>query len=475
MIDFDILRKKIQQGEIPNIRFYGWKEEEGGFRYKSDIEASFIENELRDFSGELAPLVAFKRAIDTVNARFSPHKVLSLDHWDEYEVINGKLNGRVWIGVWIPIVDGEPVYTLNNKMIEGCTDVKNINGKLNGRVRICGNRVDIIHGKYEIKEGWSARWLPVINGRLIEQNTTLSVTFRNNIINCKYIQNINNELNGIIDGKVFINGKIDDSIKGSVFYDVRIINNKLNGSVICDDDSYFSNTVRWPIIDGQLIKNIDGHKIISCGYIYNIDGKLNGEVKIANGLLKNKQLLLPVIDGELIYQVDGQKIISCRDIRNIKGRLNGIVVLEDNRYVPVVDGKIIEEIDGHYLRSCLSIKVINDKLNGQVYLNDDRGVPVINGKIIEEIDGWLIQDCKNIRNENNALSGHVKIGGRWLPVIGGVLVEKVEGLTLVEMDRDLVFSTAGGMFNGIAKFKHEDGRIKYRVVVLGEFVDIVND
>jgi len=172
-------------------------------------------NELPPDAQELPPPEAFESLVAHLEA--SGKKVTALDEWEKYELIGGKLNGRVRVGGrWLPAINGELVGEIGGREIAGCRDVRNVGGKLNGEIKVGG------------------RWLPAINGELVGE------IGGREIAGCRDVRNVGGKLNG----RVEVGGR------------------------------------DLPAINGELVGEIGGREIEHCDDVRNVGGSLCGQVAI---------------------------------------------------------------------------------------------------------------------------------------------------------------------------------------------------
>ena len=351
------------------------------------LNFTLLNNELPPGQRELPPLEVFQKALEKINddvLALNAH-VVGLDPWDEYELIDGKLNGRFKVHLsdlrqdrWFPVINSEIVESIDGRVVLDGADVRNKGGKMNGRVNIGGDH-----------------WLPVIDGELIRS------------INGQGIENC---------------------------MDVRNVGGKLNGAVDVGSGYWLA------VIGGKPVREIKGRKIHGRGDVRNIGGKLNGVVGIGGHDL-------PVIAGELVESIDDKEIEQCRNVRNVGNKLNGEVKIGD-RWLPVIAGELIEEIDGQKIDDCVSVRNIGNKLNARVKIGD-RWLPIIEGEPILEIGGLEIQNCGDVRNMGGKLNGMVTVGGPYLPVINGDLIEAINGLKIKDIASTSVSEAGGTLSGDI--------------------------
>ncbi len=371
------LYEKAASGEIK----FSKKDSEDVSRLVAALSSALDKDELPEGHRELPPYEAFKNMVEHVNKLADPLKVTGLDDWEEYEIINGKLNGRVKVGdvkpIWFPLINGEPVWGFEGRGIAECGCIRNVGGRLNGKIRLDGGRL-----------------LPVINGKQVDSVDGYAIEA------CADVRNIDGKLNGFVsvDGLWLpvIGNKLILSIEDRDIQDcsnIRIIDGELNGGV-----QFNGEEIQLPVINGELIREIAGKRIASCNEVRNIDGKLNGEVMIGDRWL-------PVIDGMLIEKISGLEIEDCGDVRNVGGKLNGKFRL-GGRWLPVIGGELIS-ILGHENEGCDNIRNIGGKLNGMLVANGRR-LPVIEGEVIENLGGKIV-DCSEARNVGGKLNGKIKV------------------------------------------------------------------
>ena len=333
-------------------------------RLQTELEAALTRNELPPGQRELPPIEAFREAVERINAQVAPRKVTDFGHWNEYELIDGKLNGRVMVDrTDYPLIAGELIESIDDTKIEGCEEIYNVNGKLNGKVRILGS------------------WYPVINGELIKR-----LGWRG-IKDVHHVQNI--------DGKLNCSVKLDDSSHWKAVIDGRVLENlniegiedcmwahNVNGKLNC---TAIINGVWTPVINGKPIKEINGKKIERCGFIENVDGKPNGKVSF------DGEHYLPMIAGELIESIDGLRILDSPSVDIVDGKLNGRVLVEGKRHtLPVIAGELIQEIDGQEILMCDDAHSIGGKFYGRVSFSGASYLPVIGGKLMDTLQGQEI-------------------------------------------------------------------------------------
>ena len=360
-------------------------------RLQTELEAALTRNELPEgYAEKFPPFEVFKNAIERINEKIAPRKVVGLDRWEKYEMINDRLNGRVKIGDhWLPVIDGELIERIDGREIMEIEDVRNVGGKLNGWAWVRGSPVRAVR--------------PVINGEFIDE------VDGNPIVGCGAIRNVDGKLNGIV--------KIGE---------------------------------RWlPVINGHLIKEINGQEIEECGDIRNVDGKLNGWVRFVSSKRN-----LPVINGELIEKINGKEIDLFLNVRNVDGKLNGELGDRHGLWLPVIAGEVIEEVGGKRIVWCNNVQNIHGKLNCTVRVSDghmgkEDSVPVIDGELIEEVDGRKIEKFAGMRNIGGKLYGLLKVDEYEFPVIAGQVVYAKANLLMVGIVRDDrgEFSDAGGRFS----------------------------
>jgi len=100
----------------------------------------------------------------------------------------------------------------------------------------------------------------------------------------------------------------------------------------------------------ESIENREKRRIVALGPwedYQNIDGRLNGRVRF-----EDSSGPLPVINGQLVEEINGRRITDCSEVQNIDGRLNGEVwfegesevMLEDERGIMhhIVLGQIVD-------------------------------------------------------------------------------------------------------------------------------------
>ena len=350
-------------------------------RLQTELETALTNNEAPH--RELPPLEFFQKLVKEINLNHAPYQVSILFKWDEYELINGKLNGRISVTdiddtqLVLPIIDGALLERIGNKLIQDCKEVRNIGGNLNGCVW-----VDDV-------------WLPVIDGELIEQIEGQRIE------GCSDIRNVDGKLNGIVtiggyDTPV-INGKIVNECEGMAIRDctdIRNVDGKLNGVL----------DVGWkaPVMDGKLVDTVDGHQFTDGAGIRNIDGKLNGAIRVDGKWL-------PVIDGKLIYRVGKQEFQGCDGVRNIDGKLNCRLNI-NGRMVHVVAGVPIFTIDG-LLVGDSDLWVTDGKMNGKFQEGRafSRWLPVMDGKIVWAIAGNEIVTTYEFTDAGGVMNGRFKI------------------------------------------------------------------
>ena len=389
---------------------------------------------------ERLSLEVVQRAVDEVNEQIAPLKVTNLSREEDFELIDGKLNGIIGIndGRVLPLIDGQLVESVldgrrQKQTINHCHEVRNVNGSLNGSINTAvGNRLTVIDDK-------------VIGSVLNEAGDDC---FFNAAFN---VQNIEGHFNGEIATDI-----------GSL----PVINGKL------------IETVREP--DGQ------GRKIINASDTQNIGGKFYGRV------MTERDRSFPVMDGVLIHTVrnkygNGWTIKTCENVKILNGKLNCQVEVYDDRFLPVVDGVLVEEIEDADSESrpivyFTDMTVTNGKPNGVNHSHSPEArkdvfkQPVIEGKLIETIiDGqgkerWII-DCRFVTNIDGKLNCAVRLSdGYWLPVINGKLVEKIQG-EKIHLGDWPIFSCVGGAFTGTVMVRDSLNPKKGRKVLLGKFIE----
>ena len=374
-------------------------------RLQTELETALMRNELP--IEKFPPYEAFRKMVDEINQHATPEIVTALDRWEEYELIDGKLNGKIKVGEqWYPIINGKLVQQVGGHEIFGCDGIHNVGGELNGVIGVSGRSS-----------------LPVINGELVEEIDG------HKIETCRDIRNVNGELNGevcvgeewlpVIDGKLI---REIDGLKISSSNDARNVDGKLNGSV-------WYGGRRYAVINGKMIRTIDGWPYQNIRDVRNVDGKLNACVNF------HGKVWQPVIADQRISEIGGSEITHCDNIRNVDGKLNGRIIFIDGRDLPIINGEIIEKIEGQSIGVCGGIRNINGKLNGVAQIGD-RILPVIAGESVK------------------------KIGGTDLI-----------GIAIERQDTASQFSDAGGVFSGKVAVHKPDGTWGIQRVVLGEFVD----
>ena len=375
-------------------------------RLQTDLEAVLTRDELPEgYIEKLPPFEVFKQVIERINEKIAPRKITGLARWEEYELINGELNGHVNIGErWLPVIDGELIEKIDGKEIFMCGDIHKVRGKLNGWVRESGSS-----------------GLPLIEGKFINE----------------------------------IGGHIIRSCG-----DARNIDGKLNGRVATSARSL-------PVINGELIEEVEGMEIRFCSDVRIVGGKLNGSF-----FLENIGVSLPVINGVPIKEIGGKMIEDCDEVRNVRGKLNGKVKVDDGVWLPVIAGVLITEVGGKRIDWCGNVRNIGGKLNC-VIRSDVTTLPVMDGVLVEEVDGRKIEKFSAMRNIDGELYGLLKVGEYEFPVIAGKVVDFNEGLLMVGIDHDDrdEFSDAGGRFTGKAIYRNLNGDKIKKTVVLGEFID----
>ena len=256
----------------------------------------------------------FRSTIDNIEAQ-TKKTVFGLDHRDNYQEIDGKLNGRIKIeDLWIPIISGQLITEIDNNRISGCSNIHNVDGKVNGCIAF-GN----MH-------------LPVINNEIIREVDGLTID------DCRNISSIDGTLNGAV------------KVKG-----------------------------KWlPIVMGELIYKIEGYEIIDCADIHVIDNSLNGRVRLANyaqpseilckifnnqsvakSLAEKMQGFIPIINGKIVSHVESIRILDCSSIHIIDGKINGKIRYEGlkGNWVPIISNIIYSTM----VKGTIESAIFNDR------------------------------------------------------------------------------------------------------------------
>ena len=240
-----------------------------------------------------------------------------------------------------------PVYVENGKMTEVdqvdghplnyIKELEFINGELNGYITTKGFTEQRKH-------------TPVIDGKDI-------VEFKGNeIIDCRYVKNIDNKLCArlsiVSKGVVVVNRgeevQLDDLPDDNpVSHDVDYIEyteNSINGRAKVSykrPGQMAGYVLEYPIVEGRVIREIDGHKIKQTESVEVIEGKLNCSARFE--VLPGDYY--PVINGEIITEIEGRKIKNCRNVHNVGGKVCGRFFFEGDVEGDVVMGKIINYYD----------------------------------------------------------------------------------------------------------------------------------
>ncbi|TAK97066.1 hypothetical protein EPO05_00170 [Patescibacteria group bacterium] len=340
----------------------------------------------------------FEKTIAAIEAE-TGKRVTDLDEWDKYELIDGKLNGRVNIeNHWYPLIGGKAVLQLEGSMIEACEDVRNIDGQLSGRVLLRGDQ----------------NWWPIYKGEAL-----IDVDGRR-ILNCYDVEFINGQLNGVveispdhyvpvIDGKVVTTlafegeGLLNVRVGGNRFYSPMAQNfdGKMNGSVYLTDRDNGKHLGKFPVLNGKIITQLEGKSIVDCSCIKNINGQLNGLVQFVGS-----RGAVPVINGKVIDNIDGRSIRAVadrNDFENVGGRLNGSFWVDGEGPLPVINGVIVDQLDGERLSGMQGVRNIAGKPNGTMVRYNIEAI--LDGKVIQEVDGEYIEYALSLNNIDGTPNG----------------------------------------------------------------------
>lgn len=364
----------------------------------------------------------FRSTIDNIEAQ-TKKVVVGLDHRDNYQEIDGKLNGRIKIeDLWMPIISGQLITEIDNNRISGCSNINNVDGKINGCIAF-GNMQ-----------------LPVINNEIIGKVDGLTID------DCHNISNIDGTLNGAvrIKGKWLpvLKGELITMIEGCEIIDcaeIHVINNTLSGRVkfanYPQEDNIIENNINlWeilpretkefiPMINGRIISLITYYgkevQVLDCSCIHNIGGKINGKIKCL-GLNAKWIHWVPIISNMIHDIVDPSLEISdCDEIRNINGQLNGWVEVWnphlyslDKFSLPIISSNLITSLEDKIILESREVRNIENTLNGRIMYNQGGHTwwPVIANKLISCIEDKKINNCANIHNIANTLNGEVGLG-----------------------------------------------------------------
>ena len=384
-------------------------------RMQTELETALTRNELPEGHAEKFPSYeVFKDAVDRINASLPDgYRVEDLDDWENYELIDGKLNGIIKFGgqyvpesYWLPIINGELVLYVDGCKLSGThRDVVNIDGKLNGTVMVYDR---FMGDKKEV---------PVIAGKLIEELEGHKI---------EYFSNTHN-----------VGGKLNGSIK---------IGNR-----------YF------PVIDGHVIESVDGRPIEIAHNVQNVGGKLycGASFKETHGDP------LPIVDGHILDKIGDDEIQKIYDFEMIDGKINARVKVKGTWY-PVIAGKIIKTVSGHAIEDCNFVKNIDDKLNCKVEI-DGKWRTVFDGELIEEIDGKKVTGSHTyLKNVNGKFFGTAELDGEIVFYSNGKPIQEIQGVMVSDWSE---VHDAGGVASGIARIKLSDGTEVKRKVLLGKFLD----
>lgn len=349
-------------------------------------------------------LPRLNKAIEHIEEKYGVF-VAFLESEDQYEFIDGKLNGVVEVCPKdkvgkgsvlksLPVIDGELVTEIDGNPIEFADCIKNVNGTLNGKVGIGEKR------------------LPVINGEIIGTIGQLIIS------GCENVENIDGKLNGeikvgekmfpVVDGELI--NEIEDFDVTSCS-NIKIINGKINGFVNLLMSSLPIRTANYAIIDNQLIDYVDGHRLWEMKDITNHKGTLNGKIRTE----ENQFLWQPVIDGKIISQVDTNIIENVEGVMNTNGKLTGVCTvhpehLPKERDIVVIEGEPVYTIDGKEYIQFGQFEYKDGFLNGSIKTEDGAGfLPCIDGKILETFNGQKIVDAGEIYNIFGALNGELVV------------------------------------------------------------------
>jgi hypothetical protein len=166
---------------------------------------------------------------------------------ENFHVVSGRANGSVYIypsGLWVPLINGDPVRLLDDQPVTNCSCVRNIGGKLNGAVTLRRLLPDT--------QTYAELTVPVIGGEVI-----YAVEGRA-ILECADIHNVGGLLNGRVDVGV--------------------------GNLM-------------PVVAGKVVWEIDGTPVLGGIRVNNIGGRLNGLVEVE---IDGKAELRQVVAGALV-------------------------------------------------------------------------------------------------------------------------------------------------------------------------------
>ncbi len=314
-------------------------------REKRVIKEETDEQKERPEKSEFPPLKLFEETIAAIE-KAENVKVAELDDWRSYEEVKGLLNGRVKIGGrWLPVIDGELWKEMDGMEIEDCGDIRNIEGQLNGWVTLRDNKRPVIDGQ-------------IITTIKDEIGQEIKIEACGDIHNINHQLNgsvwVNGLLLPVVDGRLLTKVKDETNkiYKIESCDDIQNINGKLNGRI------WISRERVLPVINGQLLRTVRDeknktHEIITCVDVQNIGGQLNGFVEISRkGILTDLRdaafginIHLPVVNGRLIKKIDGQKFSNFFQPRIIEGRINGTIITRaiiSDHFFPVIEGKMPE-------------------------------------------------------------------------------------------------------------------------------------